>query len=80
MSKLIWSSIGGAALAFAAPALAAGSNSMANSDSTSTPAQTRLRADQRHCVIERITGARVARKTCRTRREWLVEGMDPLIR
>ena len=34
--------------------------------------------DKRYCVESMATGSRIARRTCKTRAEWLDEGFDPL--
>ena len=35
-------------------------------------------AEPRYCVVEVQTGSRIRTKVCKTRREWLAEGVDPL--
>jgi hypothetical protein len=84
MSKTLLSSIVVATLAFAAPALAAGPEAtVANSASAdgavvANAGQAAPNADRRYCAVEQITGSRLPHKTCKTRKEWLVEGFDPL--
>lgn len=75
MSKLILSSIAGAVLALAVPALAASPDGASNG-ATATPAQ--AKPTQRYCVMYDSTGTRIQRKVCKTREEWLAEGFDPL--
>lgn len=76
MSKIIML-IGGAALAFAAPAMAANSDSEA-AGSVPKIEQAKPKPDQRYCVVSNITGSRIEHKVCKTRKEWLAEDFDPL--
>lgn len=87
MSKTLLSSFAVATLAFAAPALAAGpETTTANVASTdgavvanaSEATQAAPSPAQRYCVVDQITGSRVPHKVCKTRKEWLDEGFDPL--
>ena len=32
----------------------------------------------KYCVVETPTGSHISKKTCRTRKEWLAQGVDPL--
>ncbi|HEX8484099.1 hypothetical protein [Sphingomonas sp.] len=32
----------------------------------------------RYCVVDTITGSRIARRICHTRNQWLNQGSDPL--
>lgn len=75
MSKLILSSITGAALALAAPAFATGSDETVASGS---PDAAKPKAEQRYCVVYDLTGSHLRRKECKTRKDWLAEGFDPL--
>ena len=34
--------------------------------------------DKRYCIVESRTGSRVPTKVCKTRAEWLDDGVDPL--
>ena len=34
--------------------------------------------DTRYCIIDRITGSIIERKVCKTRDQWLAQGVDPL--
>ena len=56
-------------------------------DGHSDPSATEAKADAqtgkaspntRYCVVEAVTGSRIATKQCKTRSEWLAEGFDPL--
>lgn len=76
MSKLILSSIAGAVLTIAVPALAASHDGVTNDATTSGPAQ--AKPTQRYCVMSETTETRIQRKVCKTRQEWLAEGFDPL--
>jgi hypothetical protein len=84
MSKTLLSSIVVATLAFAAPALAAGPEATvataASADGAiiSNTAQAAPNVDRRYCVVDEITGSRLPHKVCKTRKEWLAEGFDPL--
>jgi hypothetical protein len=84
MSKTLLSLIAVATLAFAAPALAAGpENAVANAASAdgalvANSSQAAPSVDRRYCVVDQITGSRLPHKTCKTRKEWLVQGFDPL--
>ena len=84
MSKTLLSSLAIATLAFAAPALAAGPETttanVASADGAvvTNTVQAASNVDRRYCVVEQITGSRVPHKTCKTRKEWLAEGFDPL--
>jgi hypothetical protein len=33
---------------------------------------------RRICVVDTFTGTRIASKVCRTRAQWIAEGVDPL--
>jgi hypothetical protein len=33
---------------------------------------------KKYCVVDSITGSRIARKICKTRDAWLDQGFDPL--
>lgn len=85
MSKTLLSSLAVAALAFAAPALAAGpeaatTNAAAAADGAvvANAVQATPAGERRYCVVDTITGSRMPRKVCKTRKEWLGEGVDPL--
>ncbi len=79
MSKLILASIAGAVFVLAVPAFATSPDgTMANG--TPDSAQATPKAEQRYCVVYDVTGSHIRRKECKTRKEWLAEGMDPLIR
>jgi hypothetical protein len=84
MSKTLLSSIVVAALAFAAPALAAGPETatanVASADGAvvANSTQAAPNADRRYCVVDQLTGSRLPIKKCKTRKEWLAEGFDPL--
>jgi hypothetical protein len=34
--------------------------------------------ETKYCVVTKTTGSRIAKKDCRTRKEWLDTGFDPL--
>ncbi|MFA5963982.1 MAG: hypothetical protein WC804_08200 [Sphingomonas sp.] len=76
MSKIIML-IGGAALAVAAPAMAASSATDTTGSGTKTE-QAKPKPEQRFCVVSEVTGTRIPKKTCKTRKAWLAEGFDPL--
>jgi hypothetical protein len=82
MSKVLLSSIAIAALACAAPALAAApgatTNGSSNNGALPDTSRGKPKADQRYCVVYNITGSILPRKTCKTRHDWLAEGLDPL--
>lgn len=84
MSKTLLSSLAIATLAFAAPALAAGPETttanVASADGVVVTNATHpaSNVDRRYCVVDQITGSRVPHKICKTRKEWLAEGFDPL--
>ena len=84
MSKTLLSSIAVAAFAFAAPAFAAGPETaianVASADGAvvSNATQAPPTAERRYCVVDQITGSRLPVKKCKTRKEWLAEGFDPL--
>ncbi|MES2097802.1 MAG: hypothetical protein V4459_13675 [Pseudomonadota bacterium] len=44
---------------------------------TSQPEKSRAQ-DQKICVVDAMTGTRIPQKVCKTRREWMAEGVDPL--
>jgi hypothetical protein len=69
----------GAALTVSAPALArepAGKPAPAPALSSSPADVTNPKI--RYCFIEDVTGSRIPRKSCKTRADWLAEGIDPL--
>ncbi|MES2042329.1 MAG: hypothetical protein V4475_00535 [Pseudomonadota bacterium] len=84
MSKTLLSSLAIATLAFAAPALAAGPETttanVASADGAvvTNTVQAASNVDRRYCVVEELTGSRLPHKICKTRKEWLAEGFDPL--
>ncbi len=78
MSKIILSSFAVAALAFAVPALAAGPDGAATNGTVPDTGKPKPKAEQRYCVLQTETGSILERKTCKTRKEWLAEGVDPL--
>jgi hypothetical protein len=84
MSKTLLSSIAVATLAFAAPALAAGPETatvnVASADGAvvANATQAAPAVDRRYCVVFETTGSRIPHKTCKTRKEWMAEGFDPL--
>jgi len=84
MSKTLLSSIVVATLAFAAPALAAGpETAVANAAGAdgavvANAAQAAPSPARRYCVVDQITGSHLPHKVCKTRKEWLDEGFDPL--
>ena len=82
MSKVALLSLAGAALALAAPALAARPDTPT---AAGTTAQDGARAapatpapERRYCVDEESTGSRITQRTCLTRKVWLERGFDPL--
>jgi hypothetical protein len=68
--------------ASATPQAAAPQSTSTTVPSITAPAQAEGGAPRakatRYCVLSRITGSRIERKTCRTREAWLAEGFDPL--
>jgi len=84
MSKTLLSSFAVATLAFAAPALAAGPETatanVASADGAvvANSVQAAAGPERRYCVVDTITGSRLPHKTCKTRKEWLDQGFDPL--
>jgi len=87
MSKTLLSSIAVAMLAFAAPAFAGGPETatvnVASADgavvtNATETARTASSPERRYCVVDRITGSRMQHRVCKTRKEWLDEGFDPL--
>jgi hypothetical protein len=79
MSKTLLSSIVVATLAFAASPDTVVANA-ASADGAVVPssAQATPSTERRYCVVDQITGSRLPHKVCKTRKEWLVEGFDPL--
>lgn len=81
--------ISGAAALFTAALLTCGavSPAMAKSDPTTEP---KLQSDQvqqesakeskqkLYCVVDTLTGSHLRTKECRTRKQWLETGFDPL--
>lgn len=78
MSKLIVSSLAGAACALATPAFAGSADGVASG--VTGAAHGKPKAGQRSRAAYDLTGSHIRRKECKTRREWFAEGMDPLIR
>ena len=70
------------AAVIAAAQAAAPASTPATAPSITAPAQAEgggARAKPtRYCVIGTVTGSRIERKTCNTRKAWLAEGFDPL--
>jgi len=67
-------------IAAAGPVMAAtpdsgGTPKAEKSESGAAPA---ARGATKYCVIETATGSHIAKKTCRTRKEWQAQGFDPL--
>jgi len=78
MSKIILSSIAVAALSFAVPALDSGPDGAAAANGTvRDTSQVQPNPRQRVCVVYNITGSLLPQKTCKTRKEWAAEGIDP---
>lgn len=68
-------------LAITTGASAADPKDSATPDAIATPAAKPARAgvaDPKYCVVDILTGSRIAKKVCKTRREWMAEGVDPL--
>lgn len=65
---------------FAAPASAAeqGSDKVASSKVALSAAATVTArpAEKKYCVVDTFTGSRLAKKVCKTQREWSEEGVD----
>jgi len=78
MSKIVLSSLAVAALAFAAPAFAAAPDAAATNGTVPDAGKPKPKAEQRYCVVYTITGSILEHKTCKTRKDWLAEGVDPL--
>lgn len=69
-----------AALAAAAPAPAPAPAPVAPV-AAATPQQSAVEPGtdmRRFCIVDTITGSRLARQSCQTRADWLAEGFDPL--
>jgi hypothetical protein len=68
-------------LALATGAAAADSKDSVTPGVAATPAaqpEKGRAADPKICVVDTLTGSRIAKKVCKTRSEWMVEGVDPL--
>jgi hypothetical protein len=62
-------------------AVAADPKDGATPGASATPAAKSERArsaDPRYCVLEVRTGSHITKKICKTRSEWIAEGVDPL--
>lgn len=66
-----------AATLVAVPAFAATSDTPVVLASAAPIAQPR--ATQRYCVVDVMTGSRIARRECKTLDKWLARGVDPRI-
>jgi hypothetical protein len=44
----------------------------------SAPADAPQAREQKYCVVETVTGSRIPLRTCKTRRQWMAQGFDPL--
>ncbi|HEX8383171.1 MAG TPA: hypothetical protein VF592_07335 [Sphingomonas sp.] len=79
MNSIVFAAIIAAA---AAPVANARPEPTRGSPPAAIPAQAEspaVRSKQvRYCVMGTMTSSRIARKTCRTRDEWLANGFDPL--
>lgn len=84
MSKvLLFASV--AIAAVTSPVLAREAKSVEGAKAeTSQPAPTasatpaKKMAEQKYCVLDTVTGSRIAYKICKTRAEWLDQDFDPL--
>lgn len=43
-----------------------------------TPAAEPAPEQKKYCVVDTLTGSRIAQKICKTREAWMREGFDPL--
>jgi hypothetical protein len=43
-----------------------------------TPAAEATPEQKKYCIVDTLTGSRIAQKICKTREAWLREGFDPL--
>jgi len=79
MSKLVLVSVAAAfCMAAASPVLAA-TDSGAPKTEQPEPGATPTATDKtKYCVVDTLTGSHVRQKICRTRKEWLGQGFDPL--
>ena len=81
MSKLVFMGVAAAfCIAGASPIMAAapdpaGAPKAEATESSRTSATT---DNTRYCVVDTLTGSHVRQKICRTRKEWLGQGFDPL--
>ena len=66
-----------AVLGFAAPAMASAAERPAGAPPAPIASPT-PQAETRYCVADIVTGSRIAKKVCHTRKEWLNQGFDPL--
>lgn len=71
-----------AALVTVAPAVPAPAPTPASSDQAPValkPTSIKPSTDMRRvCVVETLTGSRIPYKICKTRAEWVAQGVDPL--
>jgi len=47
------------------------------SASTDASAQVQ-RKEKQYCIVDSATGSRIPLKVCKTRKDWMAEGFDPL--
>ena len=82
MSKFVLVSVAAAfCMAAASPALAATPDSSAPKAEQPEPGASPTATDKtKYCVVDTLTGSRISKKTCHTRKEWLAQGFDPLAR
>lgn len=61
-----------------APAAAAPDPDAATRAGKQEAPRTTSNKDTRYCIVDRITGSILERKVCKTRDQWLAQGVDPL--
>jgi hypothetical protein len=61
--------------AFAAPAESRTAPAAAPAEQSGGGAKTKSHA-VKYCVVDKLTGSRIAKKTCKTKEEWARDGID----
>jgi hypothetical protein len=77
--SLAFASVALFGLAFTTGAVAA--KDPATPGATATPAAKSGKestTNAKYCVVDTVTGTRIQKKVCKTRIEWMAEGVDPL--
>ena len=85
MIKTVALSLAGTLLAVASPAFADVARTAAEPSNVELTSAVLVQAPKaspvkatRYCVTDTVTGSRIARKSCQTREQWIVQGFDPL--